>query len=310
MGGSGAAYTGLGGCQSQGFVGGNDSVRPPKLLTPLMMCWGGILTTTRRVTSSFGPQVLMPSMGDRSGGGEQECWFGGHPRLSYTFLPLPFPQSLYLAQRSTRSPSPKSDKGFRSTAILRVSGRWPRLAAAPVPPDPGSCAGVSEGGSSDPGSCARVSEGGSSDPGSCAGVSEGDPFLLFTRPGPSPQQVPVSVRLGLKEWVSARPKERRGEGRAEDPGICPGAEPAEGPGATFSRSFSAFSRSTSNCGENRRVWSLGRRVLQTRPAVHRSRSQGPTSLPILQPRASPYPRPVLHPAAIPASRPVPRPRPS
>ena len=261
MGGSGAAYTGLGGCQSQGFVGGNDSVRPPKLLTPLMMCWGGILTTTRRVTSSFGPQVLMPSMGDRSGGGEQECWFGGHPRLSYTFLPLPFPQSLYLAQRSTRSPSPKSDKGFRSTAILRVSGRWPRLAAAPVPPDPGSC----------------------------AGVSEGDPFLLFTRPGPSPQQVPVSVRLGLKEWVSARPKERRGEGRAEDPGICPGAEPAEGPGATFSRSFSAFSRSTSNCGENRRVWSLGRRVLQTRPAVHRSRSQGPTSLPILQPRASPYP---------------------
>lgn len=120
----------------------------------------------------------------------------------------------------------------------------------------------------------------------------------------------MSARLGLKEWVSARPKERRGEGRAEDPGICPGAEPAEGPGATFSRSFSAFSRSTSNCGENRRVWSLGRRVLQPRPALHPSRSQGPTSLPILQPRPSPYPRPVLHPAAIPATRPAPRPRPS
>lgn len=37
-----------------------------KPLTPLMMCWGGIRTTTRRVTSSFEPQVLMPSMGERS----------------------------------------------------------------------------------------------------------------------------------------------------------------------------------------------------------------------------------------------------
>ena len=91
----------------------------------------------------------------------------------------------------------------------------------------------------------------------------------------------MSARLGLKEWVSARPKERRGEGRADDPGICPGAEPAEGPGATFSRSFSAFSRSTSNCGKNGRVWSLGRRVLQTRPALHPSRSQESKSRPIL-----------------------------
>lgn len=39
---------------------------PLKSLTPLMMCWGGIRTTTRSVTSSFGPQVLMPSMGERS----------------------------------------------------------------------------------------------------------------------------------------------------------------------------------------------------------------------------------------------------
>lgn len=68
----------------------------------------------------------------------------------------------------------------------------------------------------------------------------------------SPKQVPVSVRLGLEEWVRARPRERRGEANAEDPGTCPGVEPEEGPGATFSRSFSAFSRSTSSCRENRR----------------------------------------------------------
>ena len=86
MDGSGAELTGLGGSQSQGFLGGNDSVTSPTFLTPLMMCWGGILTTIRRVTSSFGPQVLMPSMGDRSGGGEQECWFGGAPQ---TILHLP-----------------------------------------------------------------------------------------------------------------------------------------------------------------------------------------------------------------------------
>lgn len=62
----------------------------------------------------------------------------------------------------------------------------------------------------------------------------------------------MSVRLGLEEWVRARPRERRGEANADDPGTCPGVEPDEGPGATFSRSFSAFSRSTSSCGENRR----------------------------------------------------------
>lgn len=61
----------------------------------------------------------------------------------------------------------------------------------------------------------------------------------------------MSARLGLKEWVRARPRERRGDDKADDPGACPGVEPEEGPGATFSRSFSAFSRSTSNCGKNR-----------------------------------------------------------
>lgn len=65
------------------------------------------------------------------------------------------------------------------------------------------------------------------------------------------KQVPVSVRLGLKGWLSARPRERRGDDRADDPGTCPGVEPEEGPGATFSRSFSAFSKSTSNCGQKR-----------------------------------------------------------
>lgn len=77
-----------------------------------------------------------------------------------------------------------------------------------------------------------------------------DPLLPSPRQAPFPE-VPVSARLGLKEWVSARPSERRGEGSADDPGTCPGAEPEEGPGATFSRSFSALSRSTSSCGQNR-----------------------------------------------------------
>lgn len=92
-----------------------------------------------------------------------------------------------------------------------------------------------------------------------SGDSETSPALLSTLTGSSPKQVPVSVRLGLKEWVSARPRERRGDDRVDDPGTCPGVEPEEGPGATFSRSFSAFSRSTSNCGKNRqaRVAGLG-----------------------------------------------------
>lgn len=83
-------------------------------------------------------------------------------------------------------------------------------------------------------------------------------------PVPSLQHVPVSARLGLKGWESARPKERRGDGSADDPGTCPGAEPAAGPGATFSRSFSAFSRSTSSCGDNR--WE-GQRGAGARPGA-------------------------------------------
>lgn len=113
--GSGAELTGLRGSQSQGFSGGNDSVTPPAMfLTPLMMCWGGILTTTRRVTSSFGPQVLMPSMGDRSGGGEQECWFGG---AHQTTLHLPA-TPLSIKSLST----PKEVPGAQAQTVIRVLG--------------------------------------------------------------------------------------------------------------------------------------------------------------------------------------------
>lgn len=71
---------------AQMSLGRNDSVTPPtKFLTPLMMCCGGILTTTRRVTSSFGPEVLIPSMGDRSGS-EKRLLVWGYPQA---FLHLP-----------------------------------------------------------------------------------------------------------------------------------------------------------------------------------------------------------------------------
>lgn len=55
---------------------GGDSATDPAALTPRMMCCGGILTTTRRVASSLGLQVLMPSMGDRSAGSERAVGFG------------------------------------------------------------------------------------------------------------------------------------------------------------------------------------------------------------------------------------------
>lgn len=50
-----------------------------------------------------------------------------------------------------------------------------------------------------------------------------------------------------------RPKERCGDEEADILVTCPGMEPGtdEGPGATLSRSFSAFRRSTSSCGESR-----------------------------------------------------------
>lgn len=63
-------YSGFGGIQSPDILGYMVSQAALEFLTPLMMCWGGIRTTTRRLTSSFGPQVLMPSMGDRSVGSE------------------------------------------------------------------------------------------------------------------------------------------------------------------------------------------------------------------------------------------------
>lgn len=63
--------------------------------------------------------------------------------------------------------------------------------------------------------------------------------------------IPVSARLGLKGWESWSPKERLGEEEADElktwPGIELGTE--EGPGITFNRSFSAFSRSTSSYRE-------------------------------------------------------------
>lgn len=78
----------------------------------------------------------------------------------------------------------------------------------------------------------------------------------------------MSVRLGLKGWLSARPRERRGDDRADDPGTCPGVQPEEGPGATFSLSFSAFSRSTSNCGQKRQGrWQSGRDVRPCPPLL-------------------------------------------
>lgn len=59
----------------------------PEALTPRMMCCGGILTTTRRVASSLGPQVLMPSIGDRSVGSERGRWRQGHPQALLSRLP-------------------------------------------------------------------------------------------------------------------------------------------------------------------------------------------------------------------------------
>lgn len=84
-----------------------------------------------------------------------------------------------------------------------------------------------------------------------------NPFLISAPTAFHPNRLPVSVTLGLMEWVSARPSERRGDERADDPGTCPGVEPEEGPGATFSRSFSAFSRSTSNCGRTDKAGQQG-----------------------------------------------------
>lgn len=145
MGGSGATYAGLGGPQSQGFLGGNDGVTPPEFLTPLMMCWGGILTTTRRVTSSFGPQVLMPSMGDRSGGGDRNAGWG-HPRLPYTFCHSPFHKVFIY---------PKEVPGVQAQRAKRVSGPQRSL----VSQDSG-VGSPQHWYLSDPGSRTRVREGG------------------------------------------------------------------------------------------------------------------------------------------------------
>lgn len=140
MGGSGAAYTGLRGPQSQGFSSGNDSVTAPKFLTPLMMCWGGSLTTTRRVTSSFGPQVLMPSMGDRSGGGEQECWFGEAPQTILHLPATPLPTKSVSTPKKHQESKPKQCLGFQDH-----SDPW-CLSSTGTSLTPGSRTRVSEGG--------------------------------------------------------------------------------------------------------------------------------------------------------------------
>lgn len=54
----------------------SSSLLPPHfhwgLLTPLIMCCGGMRTTIRRVTSSFWMPALIPSIGDRSGKGKMQ----------------------------------------------------------------------------------------------------------------------------------------------------------------------------------------------------------------------------------------------
>lgn len=89
-----------------------------------------------------------------------------------------------------------------------------------------------------------------------AQLPSGEQQQVATAPSPSPAAAaasPASPRLGLKAWPRLRPRERRGEEEAEVLVMWPGTEPgtAEGPGATFSLSFSAFRRSTSSWWRSR-----------------------------------------------------------
>lgn len=83
----------------------------------------------------------------------------------------------------------------------------------------------------------------------------------YAQPEPDPAQpsaqaapllLPASPGLGLKAWPRESPSERRGDEEAEVLVMWPGMDPgtAEGPGATLSRSFSAFRRSTSSWGRS------------------------------------------------------------
>lgn len=175
------------------------------------MCWGGMRTTIRSVSSSFWVPALTASMGDTSGD---------------------------KAVRLSRQGEPSTGPGR----------------AQPAPN-----AAVAHGGTgsrTDPRhSCLHVSSSTVFPP---AATSQGSWLYVaptHTCPGPShppaaPSPLPVSPRLGLKPWPRASPSERRGEEEADVLVTWPGTEPgtAEGPGATLSRSFSAFSRSTSSWG--------------------------------------------------------------
>lgn len=109
---------------AQAFLDKNACRWPPQALTPLMMCWGGILTTTRRVASSLGPQVLMPSMGDRSAGSKTTYGFRGTHRLSR--LPaIALPQSSGSFTGRSRSPTLSSDKGLCVSWHLPTQGKMP-----------------------------------------------------------------------------------------------------------------------------------------------------------------------------------------